>query len=53
MNDEDYLVCQLKVNTSNILCYLNMSFENEVFGLARVYCNAKMDLLLPKHNDNS
>ena len=36
MNDGNYLLFRFKWILVNIWCYLNMSFENEVFGLARV-----------------
>ena len=35
MNDESYLVCQLKVNTSKYSFIFEYEFENEVFGIAR------------------
>ena len=38
MNDANYLLFRFKLILVNIGCYLNMNFENEVFGLTRVYC---------------
>ena len=43
MNDENYLVCQLKVNRSEYSYLFENEFENEVSGLVSVYCIKKFD----------